>query len=64
MRQGVACVIPSAPELFHESVRAGVPIVLIEPSAPAARSLLDLADWLSDKQPEDSLIEEPVLYVK
>jgi MinD-like ATPase involved in chromosome partitioning or flagellar assembly len=64
MRQGVACVSPSAPELFHESVRAGVPIVLIEPSAPAARSLLDLADWLSDKQPEDSLIEEPVLYVK
>jgi MinD-like ATPase involved in chromosome partitioning or flagellar assembly len=64
MRQGVACVIPSAPELFHESVRAGVPIVLIEPSAPAARSLLDLADWLSDRQPEDSLVEEPVLYVK
>ena len=63
MRQGVAGVIPSAPELFHEAVRAGVPIVLIEPSAPAARALLDLADWLADKQPEDSLIEEPVLYV-
>jgi pilus assembly protein CpaE len=63
MRQGVAGVIPSAPELFHESVRAGVPITLIEPSAPAARSLLDLADWLADKQPEDNLIQEPILYV-
>jgi MinD-like ATPase involved in chromosome partitioning or flagellar assembly len=63
MRQGVAGVIPSAPELFHESVRAGVPITLIEPSAPAARALLDLADWLADKQPEDNLIQEPVLYV-
>lgn len=63
MRQGVAGVIPSAPELFHESVRAGVPLVLIEPSAPAARSLLDIADWLADKQPEDSIIDEPVLYV-
>jgi DNA-binding response OmpR family regulator len=63
MRQGVVGVIPSAPELFHESVRAGVPIVLIEPSSPAARTLLDLADWLADKQPEDNLIEEPILYV-
>jgi hypothetical protein len=40
-----------------------VPIVLIEPSSPAARTLLDLADWLADKQPEDNLIEEPILYV-
>lgn len=64
MRQGVAGVIPSAPELFHESIRAGVPIVLIEPSAPAARALLDLADWLADKQSEDNMIEEPILYVK
>ncbi|MFZ0546014.1 MAG: hypothetical protein WAM60_11280, partial [Candidatus Promineifilaceae bacterium] len=64
MRQGVAGVIPSAPELFHESVRAGVPIILIEPSAPAARALLDLADWLADKQPEDHQItEKPVRYV-
>jgi DNA-binding response OmpR family regulator len=63
MRQGVAGVIPSAPELFHEAVRAGVPITLIEPSAPAARALVDLADWLIDKQPEDNLIEEPILYV-
>ncbi len=63
LRQGVAGVIPSAPELFHEAVRAGVPIVLIEPSAPAARTLLDLADWLADKQPDDNSIEEPVLYV-
>lgn len=63
IRQGVAGVIPSAPELFHESVRAGVPLVLIEPSAPAARSLVDLADWISDRQPEDNVIEEPVLYV-
>jgi MinD-like ATPase involved in chromosome partitioning or flagellar assembly len=64
MRQGVAAVIASAPELFHESVRAGVPVVLIEPSAPPARSLLDLAEWLADKQPDDDdQIAEPVLYV-
>lgn len=63
LRQGVAGVIPAAPELFHESIRAGVPITLIEPSAPAARALLDLVDWLADKQPEEVLIEEPVLYV-
>jgi MinD-like ATPase involved in chromosome partitioning or flagellar assembly len=63
IRQGVAGVIPSAPELFHESVRAGVPITLIEPSAPAARALLDLTDWLADRQPEEVLIQEPILYV-
>jgi MinD-like ATPase involved in chromosome partitioning or flagellar assembly len=63
IRQGVAGVIPSAPELFHESVRAGVPITLIEPSAPAARALLDLTDWLADRQPEEDLIQEPILYV-
>lgn len=63
MRQGVAGVIPSAPELFHESVRTGVPITLIEPSAPAARALIDLADWLADNQADDSLIEEPILYI-
>ena len=64
MRQGVAGVIPSSPELFHEAVRAGVPITLIEPSAPSARALVDLADWLADKQPEEDPIEEPILYVR
>jgi pilus assembly protein CpaE len=63
MRQGVVGVIPSAPELFHEAVRAGVPIVLIEPSAPAARTLVDLADWVADRKPDEDLIEEPVQYV-
>jgi hypothetical protein len=36
---------------------------LIEPSAPAARALLDLTDWLADRQPEEDLIQEPILYV-
>jgi MinD-like ATPase involved in chromosome partitioning or flagellar assembly len=51
LRQGVAAVIPSAPELFQHSVREGVPISLIEPSNPAARALHDLADWLMGREP-------------
>jgi CheY-like chemotaxis protein/MinD-like ATPase involved in chromosome partitioning or flagellar assembly len=57
VRQGVAAVIPAAPELFQHSVREGVPITLIEPSNPAARALHDLADWVMGRHlsPEDSL---------
>jgi DNA-binding response OmpR family regulator len=57
VRQGVAAVIPAAPELFQHAVREGVPITLIEPSNPAARALHDLADWVMGRylSPEDSL---------
>jgi CheY-like chemotaxis protein len=65
IRQGVAAVIQPAPELFHEAIRSGVPIVLIEPSAPAARSLLDLANWLLGKDaPPAEEDDEPVRYIK
>ncbi|MCI0394598.1 MAG: response regulator [Chloroflexi bacterium] len=64
LRQGVAGVIPPGPELFHESVRNGVPIILIEPSAPAARALFDLAEWLVEgDQPAPKKETESVKYI-
>ncbi len=52
MRQGVVCVIAPAPELFHESMRDRVPIVMLEPGAKAARVMVDLAQWVVDKHLE------------
>lgn len=47
---GLISIIPAAPESFHDAVRAGVPIVQMEPSAPASHALYDLATWLMDKK--------------
>jgi pilus assembly protein CpaE len=48
-RQGVVATIPPAPEAFQESVAAGVPIVLLDPSARAARALVSVADLLLER---------------
>ena len=49
MRRGVVATIPPAPEAFQESVAAGVPLVLFDPSAQAARALSDLAELLIER---------------
>lgn len=64
LRQGVAAVIPPAPELFFESMREGVPIILIEPSAGAAGALLDLVEWLSEKDLSPAVEERPIRYIE
>jgi Flp pilus assembly CpaE family ATPase len=47
--QGVTAVIPSAPEMFDEAVNGRAPYILVEPSAPSARELTDLAEWITEK---------------
>jgi len=48
-RQGVVAAIPPAPEAFQEAVAAGVPIVLLDPSARAARALAGLTEFLVER---------------
>lgn len=48
-RHGVVATIAPAPEAFQEAVAAGVPIVLLDPSARAARSLAGLAEYLVER---------------
>jgi DNA-binding response OmpR family regulator len=50
LRQGVAAVVPCAPELFHDAVRSGVPIILAEPGSAAGRALADLTQWLAEEK--------------
>ncbi|HSM56676.1 MAG TPA: response regulator [Candidatus Sulfomarinibacteraceae bacterium] len=42
--RGVISVVPAAPESFEDALRAGVPLVRLEPAARAARAISDLAD--------------------
>ncbi|MFW6182326.1 MAG: response regulator [Chloroflexota bacterium] len=42
--RGVISVVPAAPEAFEDALRAGVPLVRLEPAARAARAISDLAD--------------------
>ncbi len=48
-RQGVVCVIPSASDLFHETARERVPLMLVDPNSKPAHALLDLVDWLTEQ---------------
>jgi hypothetical protein len=59
LRQGVAAVVPCAPELFHDSVRNGVPIVLTEPGAAASRALADLTQWLAEEKLPEKISKIP-----
>lgn len=50
-RQGVVATIPSAPAIFHETARDRVPLIMVDPNAKPAHALLDLTDWLLEKNP-------------
>lgn len=43
---GVTVMVPPEPEAFQESVRQGVPMVIMEPSARSSRALAELAEKL------------------
>jgi pilus assembly protein CpaE len=49
MRQGVVAAIPPAPDLFQETAREQVPLMLVDPNARPAHALLDLVDWLVER---------------
>lgn len=44
---GVTAMIPPEPEAFQESVRQGVPMVSMEPSARSSRAMAELAEKLA-----------------
>jgi DNA-binding response OmpR family regulator len=50
LRQGVAAVVPCAPELIHDAIRNGIPLVLTEPGSAAGRALADLTQWLAEEK--------------
>ena len=50
--RGVVSIIPTAPEIFHDSARERVPLILTDPNARPARAMLDLTDWLIDDSKE------------
>ncbi|MCP4357316.1 MAG: response regulator [Chloroflexi bacterium] len=47
--RGVVCIIPTAAELFHETARERVPLMLVDPNSKPAHALLDLVDVLTEK---------------
>lgn len=44
---GVMMVVPPEPEMFQESIRKGIPVVRMEPSARASQALSELAERLA-----------------
>ena len=44
---GVLMVVPPEPEMFQDSVRQGVPVVRLEPSARSSRAIAELAERIA-----------------
>lgn len=49
-RQRVVTIVPSAPNLFHETVRDRVPLIMVDPNSKPSNAYLDLIDWLMDRR--------------